>query len=449
MTAYTFILSDGTPLAHVLPFESNGEGNVSTPRPVAGIELTNPDYDYFILDGDFAERFVEGFEFDITGGTPQDGHYVVAKDSMCMSGQTFVPVDTIPNPTPAIPPTGAVAINAPIKKAHISYSVAHSATPLKLLGHGTTQFNEGMTWGAAVQQNLISILENFASATAPANPLEGQLWYDKSAQLLYVYGDTGWKSVMTSEALLTQLFEGMFVKIGETSFNAIELATQPTQPNHAATKRYVDAYVNGVIWKTPILDPNLFDDSLSMPPDVSNEVAYNKTFIVQHGQGEWAQFTGHAVQFTGSAWVSVLGRPVQAGDRFGVFIEPEDQYLTQQPGGGLTDHAGQIATIASVSPLTYTFETPVEPDAIAVVKTRTGSSYFVGRGYTFRGMYGEGSHGQDFRWIEFVFAPPLERRIERPQFSMSPGEPGDTYADDNYLYVYGTTGWRRLPLQTF
>lgn len=444
MTVYEFTLTDGSPLTQILSYESNGVGNVSTPHAIAGVHVSNSDYHYFIVDGNYAQRFVAGFEFDITGGTSYDGHYVVAKDSKCMSGQTFVPVDEIPTPPPAYPPTGSVVHNAPDQRAYITYSVANPASSLKLLGHGTTHFNPDSTWGAAIQQNLVAMLENFASTEAPSNPLIGQLWYDKTTNLLRVHAEAGWKPIIDLEAWVNQLTT-MFVKIGD----AIELSSQPTQPNHAATKRYVDAYVNGVIWKTPILDPNLFDDSLSTPPDLSNEPAYNKTFIVQQGQGEWAQFTGHAVQFTGSAWVSVLGRPVQAGDRFGVFIEPDDQYLAEQPGGGLTDRAGQIATIASVSPLTYTFETPVEPDAIAVVKTRAGGSYFVGRGYTFRGMYGEGSHGQDFRWIEFVFAPPSERRVERPQFSMSPGEPGDMHVDDNYLYVYGTTGWRRLPLQTF
>jgi len=49
-------------------------------------------------------------------------------------------------------------------------------------------------YGPVFAENFLHILENFASNTAPSNPVQGQLWYDNSAgvNLLKVYDGTGW-----------------------------------------------------------------------------------------------------------------------------------------------------------------------------------------------------------------------------------------------------------------
>ena len=47
-----------------------------------------------------------------------------------------------------------------------------------------------------IAENFLHLLENFAKNTAPANPVEGQLWYDNSADVnaLKVYDGTQWVS---------------------------------------------------------------------------------------------------------------------------------------------------------------------------------------------------------------------------------------------------------------
>lgn len=48
-------------------------------------------------------------------------------------------------------------------------------------------------YGEIFNENFIRLLENFANTTAPSNPLEGQMWWDKDAQTLKVYDGIQWK----------------------------------------------------------------------------------------------------------------------------------------------------------------------------------------------------------------------------------------------------------------
>jgi hypothetical protein len=42
-------------------------------------------------------------------------------------------------------------------------------------------------FGEILNENFVKLLENFASATSPQNPLQGQLWYDKNENRLKIY----------------------------------------------------------------------------------------------------------------------------------------------------------------------------------------------------------------------------------------------------------------------
>jgi len=51
-------------------------------------------------------------------------------------------------------------------------------------------------YGPVIAENFLHLLENFANTTAPAKPIEGQIWYDttEGVQELKVYDGTQWKS---------------------------------------------------------------------------------------------------------------------------------------------------------------------------------------------------------------------------------------------------------------
>lgn len=152
-------------------------------------------------------------------------------------------------------------------------------------------------------------------------------------------------------------------------------------------------------------------------------VPTHKTYIVGSSPtGAWAGLARHAVVYTTTSidpvtqvqtwgWLDILGRAVQVGDRFGVFVEPDaEDPLNILPAGGLVSSAGKIATITNVSPLTYSFYTPTEPYAFSVtgvsptLNSNAGStkSPHFGHSYTFRGTYGSGSYGSNYKWIEFA-----------------------------------------------
>lgn len=59
-------------------------------------------------------------------------------------------------------------------------------------------------YGQIIAENFLSLLENFASANQPVNPVEGQLWYDTSNNVLQLYDNTSWKAASNIQKGPTQ-----------------------------------------------------------------------------------------------------------------------------------------------------------------------------------------------------------------------------------------------------
>jgi len=49
-------------------------------------------------------------------------------------------------------------------------------------------------YGQIIAENFLKLLENFASAAQPVNPIEGQLWYDSANGVLQLWDNTNWKA---------------------------------------------------------------------------------------------------------------------------------------------------------------------------------------------------------------------------------------------------------------
>lgn len=65
--------------------------------------------------------------------------------------------------------------------ATVADGAVDSTTNIRLIGKNYVGY------GTALNENLIAMLENFASGTAPNKPVQGMLWYDTSTNDLYVY----------------------------------------------------------------------------------------------------------------------------------------------------------------------------------------------------------------------------------------------------------------------
>jgi hypothetical protein len=81
----------------------------------------------------------------------------------------------------------------------------NSTTSLTLIGKNVTSFGE------VLNENLVKLLENFSSSSAPEQALKGQLWYDASTGRLNVYDGVNFRAAggpIVSPAVPTELITG-------------------------------------------------------------------------------------------------------------------------------------------------------------------------------------------------------------------------------------------------
>ncbi len=93
----------------------------------------------------------------------------------------------------------------------MSYNIIKTdGTPLATVADGQTNSTSSSItligknyagYGTFLNENFIRILENFANATAPSNPLVGQLWWKSDTRLLQVYDKFGtWKTISGAQS---------------------------------------------------------------------------------------------------------------------------------------------------------------------------------------------------------------------------------------------------------
>ena len=56
-------------------------------------------------------------------------------------------------------------------------------------------------YGQLLNENLVTLLENFSNSSPPVNPLVGQLWFDSENRQMKVYTPAGsWKTISAATA---------------------------------------------------------------------------------------------------------------------------------------------------------------------------------------------------------------------------------------------------------
>jgi hypothetical protein len=87
------------------------------------------------------------------------------------------------------------------------------STDLTLIGKNYSGFGE------ALNENLIKLLENFASTTRPTHPIRGQIWFDVSELKLKVYSGTSFQPVSSATISNTQPSN---LGVGDLWFNDVD-----------------------------------------------------------------------------------------------------------------------------------------------------------------------------------------------------------------------------------
>jgi hypothetical protein len=96
----------------------------------------------------------------------------------------------------------------------MSYDIQKSdGTTLVILEDGFTDNSTSLTlvgknvvsYGTVQNENFLFLLENFSNTDAPPNPLQGQLWYDKTSNILKlkVYDGSVWHKLAATELKAT------------------------------------------------------------------------------------------------------------------------------------------------------------------------------------------------------------------------------------------------------
>jgi len=75
-----------------------------------------------------------------------------------------------------------------------------TSTSIGLIGKNYTRFGE------TLNENMLHLLENFANATAPTNPTEGQLWYDSAESQMKFFDNGIWTALLAGSGTTKIVF---------------------------------------------------------------------------------------------------------------------------------------------------------------------------------------------------------------------------------------------------
>ena len=105
----------------------------------------------------------------------------------------------------------------------------NTSTSLTLIGQGVTNY------GTDQNENLVYLLENFASPTAPSTPILGQLWYNSSSDSLYSYSSANVWVVLANDTYV----QAQKVSPAFTGVPTAPTATSGTANTQIATTAFV------------------------------------------------------------------------------------------------------------------------------------------------------------------------------------------------------------------
>ncbi len=161
---------------------------------------------YFQVAGDLTTTFAAGDYIQVVKSTGNNGTYKLSAVNFATGYTRLVTVEAIPTSAVDGYVTGGVydlkyTDGAATGKAPIVLTpTAVDVTTTSLGFNGKAALN----YGERQQENVLRLLENFASGTAPSAPTSGQHWYDFTNDVTKTYTGTRWSSdVNVEQGVLT------------------------------------------------------------------------------------------------------------------------------------------------------------------------------------------------------------------------------------------------------
>lgn len=225
-------------------------------------------------------------------------------------------------------------------------------------------------------------------ASAPSSPVEGQFYYNTVDHSFYVYNGTGWDrldesyllaranhtgtqaaSTISDLATVVQAYrlDQFAVPTADVSLNSHKLTnvTDPSSAQDAATKAYVDSFVNGLQWKQSVRAGTTANITLSGAQTidgvsviagdrvlVKDQTTGSQNGIYVAAAGAWARATdadagaevksGLAVIVDegtandNTAWVLATADPITVGTTALSFVQLSGSGTSYTAGTGLT-----------------------------------------------------------------------------------------------------------------
>jgi hypothetical protein len=189
----------------------------------------------------------------------------------------------------------------------LNWSNNNLKAPFTLLGGTTNTTTSSLTlvgkgflnWGEPIQENLLHILENFASDTAPAYPTLGQLWYDSTLKVLKVYIAASTWSMVYSLNSISSIAAPTNASTGQLWF---DLST-------AILKYYTGPSTNK--WIPFYSATSLTSSSAPTDPEIG-QLWYNpdtKRLSIRNNANQWSTvFAGDAISSAVSPTNPVIGQ---------------------------------------------------------------------------------------------------------------------------------------------
>jgi len=147
-------------------------------------------------------------------------------------------------------------------------------------------------YGQYYNQNLVNMLTNFSNTTAPAHPLQGQLWFDSRYNKLKVYNSTG--GFQTVRASIVSATQPIGQDPGELWYDSTNRSLNflDSQGQYNTITIFPRSSISG--WQypqTPILDN-------TVPTPVQKKVTLLQSYGQTIGALTTASFTVSSVQST-------------------------------------------------------------------------------------------------------------------------------------------------------